>query len=324
MPTVFNTDTPKPAYVYDSALDTWFPLAGIAPSSSVDRFYFTATSGQTSISGVDNNGSTLAYEAATEQVYLNGVLLARTDDYTGTNGTSITAFSPALSTGDIVEVITFNPSLIEKTNAILTTAINAKGDLIAGTADNSPGILTVGVNGYVLSANSAIATGLEWIANDQGDLTAVSSGTGITVTSGTGPIPSIAVDDTLVATTSNTMTLSNKTLTSPVITLALNAQAVTSYTSVLADSSKLVTMNLATANTFLVPTNASVAYPVGTTINISQIGVGQTKIISATTSTTTINSTGAASGAPLLRAKFSAASCIKTATDVWLVVGDIE
>jgi hypothetical protein len=226
MPTTFNTDSPRPAYVYDSTDDAWYPLAGVAPASSVDRYYFTATSGATSISGVDNNGATLAYTAGSEQVYLNGVLLVRTDDYTATNGTSITGLA-ALATNDIVEVITFNPSNIEKTSAILSTAINAKGDLIAGTADNTAGILTAGTNGYILSTNSSTATGLEWIANDQGDLTAVSSGTGITVTNGTGPIPSVAVDTTLVATTSNTMTMTNKTLTSPTLTGTITASGAT-------------------------------------------------------------------------------------------------
>jgi len=193
MPT-FNTTDPKPGYVYDSSVDTWFPLSGIAPASSVDRYYFLAASGATSISGSDENANTLAYTAGLENVFLNGVLLARDDDYTATNGTSITGFSPALSTNDVVEIITFNASNIEKTNAILTTTINAKGDLIAGTSDNTAGILTAGTNGYILSTNSSTATGLEWIENQVGDITAVSSGTGITVTSGTGPIPSIAID----------------------------------------------------------------------------------------------------------------------------------
>jgi len=188
-----NTTDPKPGFVYDQTEDTWFPLAGIAPASSVDRYYFLATSGATSISGSDENANTLEYTAGLENVFLNGVLLARDDDYTATNGTSITGFSPALSTNDVVEIITFNASNIEKTNAILTTTINAKGDLIAGTADNTAGILTAGTNGYILSTNSSTATGLEWIANDVGDLTAVSAGTGITVTSGTGPIPSVAI-----------------------------------------------------------------------------------------------------------------------------------
>jgi len=172
-----NTTDPKPGFVYDQTEDTWFPLAGIAPASSVDRYYFLATSGATSISGSDENANTLEYTAGLENVFLNGVLLARDDDYTATNGTSITGFSPALSTNDVVEIITFNASNIEKTNAILTTTINAKGDLIAGTADNTAGILTAGTNGYILSTNSSTATGLEWIANDVGDLTAVSAGT---------------------------------------------------------------------------------------------------------------------------------------------------
>jgi len=194
-----NTTDPKPGFVYDQTEDTWFPLAGIAPASSVDRYYFLATSGATSISGSDENANTLEYTAGLENVFLNGVLLARDDDYTATNGTSITGFSPALSTNDVVEIITFNASNIEKTNAILTTTINAKGDLIAGTADNTAGILTAGTNGYILSTNSSTATGLEWIENQVGDITAVSSGTGITVTSGTGPIPSIAVSDSLMS-----------------------------------------------------------------------------------------------------------------------------
>jgi hypothetical protein len=50
-----------------------------------------------------------------------------------------------------------------------------------------------------------------------GDLTAVSAGTGISVTDGSGPIPTVAIDST-VATTSGTQTFTNKTLTSPTIT----------------------------------------------------------------------------------------------------------
>ena len=93
--------------------------------------------------------------------------------------------------------------------------IAAKGDLLAGSANDTVVVLTVGTNGQYLKADSSTTSGLAW--GDPGDLTAVSAGTGITVTNGAGPIPSVAVDTTLVATTSNTMTLSNKTLTSPTI-----------------------------------------------------------------------------------------------------------
>jgi hypothetical protein len=105
--------------------------------------------------------------------------------------------------------------------------------------------------------------------------------------------------------------------------LTLNAQTAT-YTVVLTDADqKLVTMSVAGANDFLIPTNASVAFPTGTVINVIQIGAGQTTIKAVTSGTTTISSTGATATAPKLRAQYSAASCIKVATDTWYVVGDI-
>ena len=105
--------------------------------------------------------------------------------------------------------------------------------------------------------------------------------------------------------------------------VTLNGQTAT-YTVVLTDNrNKLVTMNVATANDFLIPTNASVAFPIGSVINVIQIGAGKTTIEAVTPGTTTISSTGATATAPELRAQFSAASCIKVATDTWYVVGDI-
>ena len=105
--------------------------------------------------------------------------------------------------------------------------------------------------------------------------------------------------------------------------LTLNAQTAT-YTVVITDNrNKLVTMDVATANDFLIPTNASVAFPIGSVINVIQIGAGKTTIEAVTPGTTTISSTGATATAPELRAQFSAASCIKVATDTWYVIGDI-
>jgi hypothetical protein len=105
--------------------------------------------------------------------------------------------------------------------------------------------------------------------------------------------------------------------------VALNAQTAT-YTVVITDNqNKVITMDVATANDFLIPTNANVAFPIGSVINVVQIGAGKTTIKAVASGTTTINSTGATATAPDLREQFSAASCIKTSTDVWLVVGDI-
>jgi hypothetical protein len=106
--------------------------------------------------------------------------------------------------------------------------------------------------------------------------------------------------------------------------LTINSQTAT-YTVVLADNKNtLVTMNVATANDFLIPTNASVAFPIGSVINVVQTGVGKTTIEAVSSGTTTISSTGSTSTAPDLRAQFSAASCVKVATDSWIILGDIE
>jgi hypothetical protein len=105
--------------------------------------------------------------------------------------------------------------------------------------------------------------------------------------------------------------------------VTLNAQTDT-YTAVLTDNqNKVITMNKATANDFLIPTNASVAFPIGSVINLIQIGAGTTTIEAVTPGTTTISSTGDVSASPELRAQFSAASCIKVATDAWYIIGDI-
>jgi hypothetical protein len=81
-------------------------------------------------------------------------------------------------------------------------------------------------------------------------------------------------------------------------------------------------MNKATAIAFKIPTNASVAFPIGTAITILNIGVGACTISAVTSGTTTILSAGAVPAAPTL-AQYKTAVCIKTGTDAWYVVGAI-
>jgi hypothetical protein len=105
--------------------------------------------------------------------------------------------------------------------------------------------------------------------------------------------------------------------------VALNAQTGTTYTAVLADGlNKVVSMDNASANTFRIPTDASVNFPVGTVLNVYQEGVGVTTINAVTSGTTTIVSAGAVAAAPVL-ARYKAASCIKIAANSWIVVGAI-
>ena len=95
------------------------------------------------------------------------------------------------------------------------------------------------------------------------------------------------------------------------------------YTAVLTDQYQvLVPMNKATAVAFKIPTNASVAFPVGTAITVLNKGVGAVTISAVTSGTTTVLSAGATAASPTL-AQYKTAVCIKTATDTWYVVGAI-
>jgi hypothetical protein len=67
------------------------------------RWSKAPTGGTTSLTGNDDNSLALSYTVGYEQVYRNGVLLSRGNDYTATNGTSIT-LTDATITGDIIEV----------------------------------------------------------------------------------------------------------------------------------------------------------------------------------------------------------------------------
>jgi hypothetical protein len=126
---------------------------------------------------------------------------------------------------------------------------------------------------------------------------------------------------TLTAPTVTNGTFTTPTLTSPLINVGINAQTGTTYTTVLADNGKLVTQSNASAITTTIPPNSSVAYPVGAQINITQFGAGQ--VTFAQGAGVTIVSTGATASAPKLRAQYSTATAIQTATDTWLVAGDI-
>ena len=107
------------------------------------------------------------------------------------------------------------------------------------------------------------------------------------------------------------------------VAYTVNADATADYTAVIADAYQvLVPMNKATAVAFKIPTNASVAFPVGTAITILNKGAGAVTISAVTSGTTTVLSAGGTAAAPTL-AQYKTAVCIKTATDTWYVAGAI-
>ena len=101
--------------------------------------------------------------------------------------------------------------------------------------------------------------------------------------------------------------------------IAINAQTGASYTAVLADDGKLITMSNASANTFTVPPNSSVAFGIGTQLNIAMLGAGQTSVVAG--SGVTLNSAGSKLK---LDAQYAVATCVKTDTNTWFVVGNLK
>ena len=148
-----------------------------------------AAGGETSLSGTDDFSTTLAYTAGQEMVYINGVLLERGVDYTASNGTSVTGLT-ALVAGDIATVVstgTFNIA-----NAIQSSTVTAKGDLLAATGSGTVTNLAVGADGTTLVANSANSSGLGWSATPSASNPVLNSafqiwqrGTSFTSTTGT-------------------------------------------------------------------------------------------------------------------------------------------
>ena len=101
--------------------------------------------------------------------------------------------------------------------------------------------------------------------------------------------------------------------------IAIRAVTTASTTAVLADDGKLVTRSNASANTFTIPPNSSVAFGIGTQINIAQLGAGQTTIVAG--AGVTLNSAGAKLK---LSAQYAVATCVKTDTNEWFVVGSLS
>ena len=107
------------------------------------------------------------------------------------------------------------------------------------------------------------------------------------------------------------------------VTFTVGSDQTADYTAVLTDQYQvLVPMNKATAVAFKIPTNASVAFPVGTAITILNKGAGAVTISAVTSGTTTVLSAGAVAASPTL-AQYKTCVALKVATDTWYIAGAI-
>jgi hypothetical protein len=101
--------------------------------------------------------------------------------------------------------------------------------------------------------------------------------------------------------------------------IAINAQTGTTYTTVLTDDGKLITCDNAASIALTIPPNSSVAYGIGTQINIMQLGAGTVTITAG--AGVTLRSAGSKLKTD---AQYAVATCAKIATDTWVVVGNLK
>jgi len=206
--------------------------------------------------------------------------------------------------------------------------------VVAGTPAGSPVAPALPANSISL-ATVAVGAGATAITNanitdtrvlvttnipESGDISSVTAGNGLSGGGSSGAV-TLTINTAITADLTTAQTLTNKTLTSPLINLGINTQTGTTYTTVLADNGKLITQSNASAIATTIPLNSSVAYPVGAQLNIAQLGAGQITVAGA--GGVTVVSTGATAATPKTRAQYSSLTAIQTSTNNWLVAGDI-
>jgi hypothetical protein len=289
------------------------------------RKYSSISVETTLASGISNSATTMTVAAGTGSALMGGVTLAagNVDIFTvaldvdtqneeivyvtnvssdtltivrGQAGTSAISHTGGATVKHVLtsaDLTFYTAGVATADAAIPESVVTAKADLLVASASGVVDNLAVGTNGQVLTADSTETLGVKWSTAAAGDVTL-----------------------------NGVQTLTNKTLTSPVINDArqninINAQTGTTYTLVLTDNGRLVTLSNASAITVTVPTDASVAYATGAIINLQAIGAGQVTVTGDTG--VTVTGTGTK-----LRTQYSAGSLVKLGTNSWTLIGDIQ
>ena len=202
----------------------------------------------------------------------------------------------------------------------ITSTLTTKGDILA-TDGSDLNRLAVGTNDYALLADSAATNGVAWkqipaagIASD-----AVTTAKILDANVTAAKLAADSVETAKIADNAVTQAkLADRVVgSSELDNLTLNAQTGTTYTLVLTDAHKLVTLSNASAITATIPPNSDVAFEIGDQVNFLQLGAGQVTV--AAGAGVTIRSEGSKLK---LKGQYAAATCVKIATDEWVLVGN--
>lgn len=230
------------------------------------------------------------------------------DDTTGANHASGATIYPVFTANDADEA----NELVSK----LTT----KGDLLV-TTGSALNRLAVGTNEYVLKADSGATNGVAWgqieaagIASD-----AVTTAKILDANVTEAKLASSAVATAKIADNAVTQAkLADRVIGSAEYdNLTLNAQTGTTYTLVLTDAHKVVTLSNASAITLTVPPNSSVAFEIGDQVNLLQLGAGQVTV--AAGAGVTLRAQGSK---VKLNGQYAIGTLVKIDTDEWVLVGN--
>lgn len=276
------------------------------------REYSSISVETTLASSINTTATTITVATGTATALMGGITLAPSN---------VDIFTVAL------DVDTVNEEIVFVTGVSGDTLTISRGQAGTGTAGVSGLAHTAGATvKHVLTSsdliffrNNASPVASFGFSGSTSGTTTVQA----TAVAGTTTLTLPAATDTLVG-KATTDILTNKTLTAPVIdtakiNLALNAQTGTTYTLLAADSGKLVTSSNASPVVITIPPSV---FAVGEQINVQSIGAGLTSFVAGVG--VTVTSTGAISAAPVLRARYSAATVICTASNTFTVIGDIS
>jgi hypothetical protein len=193
----------------------------------------------------------------------------------------------------------------------ITSTLTTKGDILAtdGSALNR---LAVGTNAYALLADSVATNGVAW-----GQVAAAGLATDAVTT--VKILDANVTADKLATDSVTQVKIADRAVGSTELdSITYNAQTDTTYTLVLTDAQKIVSLTNASAIALTVPTNASVAFEIGDQINLLQLGAGQVTV--AGDAGVTVSSEGAKLK---LKDQYAIGTLVKTGTDTWVLVGNL-